>query len=49
MPWEGAPSRVALDELRPVMTGAEVVELQDEVPKVKMDTVLIEYVLDHLV
>jgi MoxR-like ATPase len=40
------PSRTALDELRPVMTGAEVVVLQDEVPNVKMDTVLIEYVLD---
>src|SRR5437588_6479797 len=31
------PGRWPLDQLRPVMTGAQVIELQDEVPRVKMD------------
>ncbi len=40
------PGRTALDELRPVMSGAEVIEIQDRVPRVTMDQALIEYVLD---
>jgi MoxR-like ATPase len=40
------PGRNALDELQPVMTAAEVVQLQDEVPKVKMDAAIVDYILD---
>jgi len=40
------PGRSALDELQPVMTAAEVVQLQDEVPKVKMDAAIVDYILD---
>jgi MoxR-like ATPase len=40
------PGRSALDELLPVMTAAEVVQLQDEVPKVKMDAAIVDYILD---
>jgi MoxR-like ATPase len=40
------PGRNALDELLPVMTAAEVVQLQDEVPKVKMDAAIVDYILD---
>jgi MoxR-like ATPase len=40
------PSRNALDQLKPVMTAAEVVELQDIVPTVKLDSAIVDYVLD---
>ena len=40
------PGRGALDELKPVMTAAEVVTLQDMVPSVKIDGAIVEYILD---
>jgi len=40
------PGRAALDALRPVATGRQVVELQDQLPNVKTDAAIIEYVLD---
>src|SRR5438094_1339615 len=40
------PGRNALDQLRPVMTGKEVVEIQDQVPLVKLDSAIVDYVLD---
>jgi len=40
------PGRNALDALTPVMHSDEVVRLQDEVPQVKMDTAVVDYILD---
>jgi len=40
------PGRTRLEELKPVMSGKEVVELQDRVPAVKMDTAIVDYILD---
>jgi MoxR-like ATPase len=40
------PSRTKLDELRPVMTAADVVELQNLVPRVRVDSALVDYILD---
>ncbi len=40
------PGRNALDELKPVMTGAEVIDLQDQVPNTKMDPAVVDYILD---
>jgi MoxR-like ATPase len=40
------PSRNALDQLKPVMTGKEVVQLQDTVPTVKLDGAIVDYILD---
>ena len=40
------PGRNALDQLRPVMTGKEVVQLQDIVPQVKLDGAILDYILD---
>ena len=40
------PGRNALDELQPVLTAADVVALQDEVPKIKMDPAIVDYILD---
>jgi MoxR-like ATPase len=40
------PSRTMLDELAPVMDAAEVVHLQDMVPKVRIDPAIVEYILD---
>ena len=40
------PSREPLEHLQPVMTGPEVVELQDRTPKVKLDSAIVEYILD---
>ncbi len=40
------PGRNALDQLRPVMTGAEIVQLQDLVPAIKLDPSIVDYVLD---
>ncbi|HZK82183.1 MAG TPA: MoxR family ATPase [Humisphaera sp.] len=40
------PGREPLDHLKPVMTGEEVVELQDRLPHVRLDTTIVEYILD---
>src|ERR1700677_4140177 len=40
------PGQGALDQLKPVMNAAEVVALQDQVPLVKIDSTLVEYILD---
>jgi MoxR-like ATPase len=40
------PGRVALDQLKPVMTAEEVVVIQDSVTQVRMDTSIVDYVLD---
>jgi MoxR-like ATPase len=40
------PGRNALDQLKPVMSAAEVVELQDKTAKTRMDTLIVDYVLD---
>ncbi len=40
------PSRTALESLRPVMSGQEVVEIQDMVPAVKLDSAIVDYILD---
>jgi MoxR-like ATPase len=40
------PGRSALDNLQPVMTGAEVIEAQDGVPGVKLDPSIVDYILD---
>lgn len=40
------PGRDALDRLKPVLTAAEVVEVQDAVPKTRMDSAIVEYMLD---
>jgi MoxR-like ATPase len=40
------PGREALDQLKPVMTGKEVVEIQDLVPGVKLDAAIVDYILD---
>jgi MoxR-like ATPase len=40
------PGRNALDALKPVMTGQEIVQMQDEVPKVKLDAAIVDYILD---
>jgi MoxR-like ATPase len=40
------PGRNALEQLRPVMGAQDVVELQDALPKVRLDASLVEYILD---
>jgi MoxR-like ATPase len=40
------PGQGILDKLQPAMTAAEVVQIQDEVPKVKIDETIIGYILD---
>ena len=40
------PGRDALSQLRPVMSGEQVVAIQDAVPKVKLDGAILEYILD---
>ncbi len=40
------PGRTLLDNLKPVMGAAEVVELQDQVPLVKIDPAIVDYILD---
>jgi MoxR-like ATPase len=40
------PGRNALEQLRPVMKASDVVELQDALPKVRLDASLVEYILD---
>jgi MoxR-like ATPase len=40
------PARGALEQLKPVMTAAEVVAVQDSTTQVKMDSSIVDYVLD---
>ncbi len=40
------PGRDALEHLTPVMHGSDVVALQDKVPGVKIDTSIVDYILD---
>jgi len=40
------PSQTALEKLQPVMKAREVVELQDQLPAVRLDPALVEYILD---
>jgi MoxR-like ATPase len=40
------PGRGALEQLKPVLTAAEVVAIQDLVSQTKMDTSIVDYVLD---
>jgi len=40
------PGRAALDQLQPVMTAQDVVALQDQVPTIKLDSAIVEYILD---
>jgi len=40
------PSQTALEKLQPVMKAQEVVELQDQMPAVRLDPALVEYILD---
>lgn len=40
------PARRRLEDLRPVMGAADVVALQDEVPKVRLDPALIDFILN---
>lgn len=40
------PAREALDAVKPVMTRDELIEIQDCVPKVRVEDRLVEYVLD---
>jgi MoxR-like ATPase len=40
------PGRTALDQLTPVSTGQEVVELQDRLPAVRIDPTVVDYILD---
>ena len=40
------PGQTILEELKPVLTAAEVVELQERVPQVRLDGAIIEYLLD---
>src|SRR3954469_15429489 len=40
------PGRNALERLEPVLTGKDVVELQDRLPEVRLDPAILEYVLD---
>lgn len=40
------PGRSALDELQPVMNAADIVVLQDLVPKIRIDGAIVDYILD---
>jgi MoxR-like ATPase len=40
------PGRAALDQLSPVSTGQEIVEVQDRLPLVRMDPTVVDYILD---
>jgi MoxR-like ATPase len=40
------PSRTALDELKPVLSGQQVVTLQDAVPHIRLDPAIVNYLLD---
>lgn len=40
------PGRAALEQLKPVMTAAEVVAIQDMVARIRIDSSIVDYVLD---
>lgn len=40
------PGRFSIETLKPVLSGAEVVALQDACPKVRMDAAVVDYILD---
>lgn len=40
------PARTALDQLTPVMRAEEVIRLQDQVPQMRMDASVVDYILD---
>ncbi len=40
------PSRTALDQLRPVTTADEIVAVQDAVPNTRLDSAIVDYILD---
>ncbi|HSI33796.1 MAG: AAA family ATPase [Phycisphaerae bacterium] len=40
------PGRTRLEDLQPVATAADVVAAQDRVPKVRMDSAILDYILD---
>ena len=40
------PARGTLQDLKPVLTGGEVIELQDEVDRIRMSDSLVKYVID---
>jgi MoxR-like ATPase len=40
------PGRNALEQLKPVMTAAEVIEMQDHVPNIRLDSSVVDYILD---
>jgi MoxR-like ATPase len=40
------PGRDILDRLKPVMTGAQIIELQDKLRDVRLDSAIVEYILD---
>jgi len=40
------PGRNALDKLKPVMDGAQVIELQDRLHDIRLDSAIVDYILD---
>ena len=40
------PSRTPLEDLKPVMSSRDVIELQDMVPGVRLETSIVDYILD---
>jgi MoxR-like ATPase len=40
------PGRNLLDKLEPVMTAEDVIQIQDETPKIKLDAAIVDYILD---
>jgi MoxR-like ATPase len=40
------PGRTTLLELQPVLTAQDVIELQDQVPNVRIDAAIVDYILD---
>ena len=40
------PGRTALDELKPISTGQEIIELQDRLANVRIDPTVLDYILD---
>jgi MoxR-like ATPase len=40
------PGRTALEQLQPVASGQDIIELQDQTPLVKLDGAIVDYILD---
>jgi MoxR-like ATPase len=40
------PGRFSIEQLRPVLGNDQIVELQDQVPRVKLDGAIVDYILD---